>query len=88
MDDIMDTEDLLTVREAAIKIGVSESAVRNATLEGRLVFVRKFGRKLISRDALAEYQERTQPNGVKPLGRPQRRDDMGAVLPPEDQGGI
>lgn len=77
----MDTEDLLTVREAAKRIGVSESAIRNATLEGRLAFVRKFGRKLIPQDVLAEYQGRTQPEGIKPRGRPRRSGDAGAVSP-------
>jgi len=68
----MDTEHLLTVKEAAERIGVSESAVRNATLEGRLPFVVKFGRKLIEQDALAAYQARTQRDGIKPRGRPSK----------------
>jgi len=67
-------ETLLTVREAAARIGVSESAIRNATLEGRLPFVVKFGRKLIEQDVLAAYQLRTQPDGVKPSGgRPRKQ---------------
>ena len=66
----MDTEKLLTVQEAASEIGVSQSAIRNATLQGRLPFVAKFGRKLIERDALAAYQRRTQPGGIKAKGRP------------------
>lgn len=71
----MDTDHLLTVREAAKKISVSESAIRNATLEGRLTFVMKFGRKLIPVEALAEYEARTQPEGIKPRGRPRRSGD-------------
>ncbi len=68
----MDTNPLLTIREAAEKIGVSQSAIRNATLQGRLSFVVKFGRKLIEQDALTAYQERTQPKGVKLRGRPRK----------------
>jgi len=75
----MNTETLLTVREAAAKIGVSESAIRNATLQGRLPFVVKFGRKLIEQDALADYQGRTQPEGVKPRGRPRKRGEPNAA---------
>ena len=74
----MDTEALFTVREAAGKIGVSESAIRNATLEGRLPFVVKFGRKLIEQDALAAYKARTQPRGVKSRGRPY---ETGGAIP-------
>jgi excisionase family DNA binding protein len=69
----METENLLTMDEAAAKIGVSLSAIRNATQEGRLPFVRAFGRKLVTVQALAEYQARTQVDGVPPKGRPPRR---------------
>ena len=68
----METDNLLTIEEAAAKIGVTVSAIRNATLEDRLPFVRLFGRKLITAEALAEYQARTQVNGVPPRGRPKR----------------
>ena len=66
----METENLLTMEDAAAKIGVTVSAIRNATLEGRLPFVRLFGRKLIEAEALAEYKARTQVDGVPPRGRP------------------
>ena len=81
----MDTEKLMTMNEAAAQIGVSLSAIRNATQEGRLPFVNAFGRKLIERAALAEYQARTQIDGVPPRGRPARRpagDLLPADLPP------
>lgn len=68
----MDTESLMTIREAAEKIGVSENAIRNATLDSRLPFIVKFGRKLITLEALDEYKIRTQPEGVKLRGRPRR----------------
>lgn len=76
----MDTDALLTVHEAAEKIGVSDSAIRNATLDGRLPFVVKFGRKLIERDALIEYQRRTQPDGQKSKGRPRAAEPVTSQL--------
>ena len=62
--------DYFTVQEAAVNLGVSEAAVRNATLQGRLPYVRKYGRKLISPSDLQLYKERTQPQGIKSVGRP------------------
>ena len=66
----MDNEMLYTVRETAAKIGVTESAIRNATLQGRLAFIVRYGRKLISEADLQDYQRRTQPEGKKTSGRP------------------
>lgn len=80
----MDTETLLTVQEAALRIGVSESAIRNAMLQGRLPFVAMFGRKLIEQEALSTYQRRTQPGGAKARGRPPKGDGT-ATLPPFKQ---
>ena len=77
----MDTEKLFTVQEAAIRIGVSQSAIRNATLQGRLPFLMKFGRKLIEQEALAAYQLRTQPDGIKPRGRPLKAVQESPVAP-------
>jgi excisionase family DNA binding protein len=68
----VEEETFLTVQEAARKIGVSQSAIRNATLEGRLPFERRYGRKLIRVEQLLTYQERTQPGGVKRSGRPRK----------------
>ncbi len=82
----MDTETLLTVKEAAQRIGVSESAIRNATLDGRLAYVVKFGRKLIEKGALDEYQVRTQPEGVKLRGRPSRKNDGVNVIHSKSAG--
>lgn len=88
MEVMLDTETYFTVREAAARIGVSESAVRNATLKGRLSFVVKFGRKLIEREALAAYQRRTQPGGVKQRGRPRAIAEAAAAQrPPPEEGG-
>lgn len=66
----MNNEILYTVREAAERIGVTESAIRNATLQGRLAFLVRYGRKLIAEEDLQDYQRRTQPAGKKSSGRP------------------
>lgn len=63
-------EELLTVGEAAAQIAVTESAIRNATIGGRLPFVRKYGRNLIRPVELHAYQIRTQCSGEKLIGRP------------------
>lgn len=75
----MDTENFLTVREAAAALGVSESAVRNAMLEGRLSSAVALGKKVIARADLAAYQQRTQQGGVKPRGRPKKAIDLQEV---------
>ena len=56
-----------------------ESAIRNATLDGRLPFVRKYGRKLITAEELEAYTLRTRPDGVKPKGRPRRTEEEVSV---------
>ena len=66
----MKNDTLYTVQEAAERLGVGETAVRNATNEGRLPFVNKYGRKLIEADALEAYRMRSQPEGAKRTGRP------------------
>lgn len=68
----MESETFVTVREAAVRIGVTEAAIRNATLEGRLAFSVRYGRKLIAIDDLEAYQRRAHPDGAKPKGRPKR----------------
>lgn len=72
----MENETFLTVQEAATSLGVSESAIRNATLEGRLPFVRRYGRKLIDKADLAAYEARTRPDGEKPKGRPKQGQEV------------
>jgi len=67
------TEDYMTVQEAARDLGVTDAAVRAAILKGRLDAVALFGRKLVPRNALASYKSRTQPDGVKPVGRPRKQ---------------
>ncbi len=74
----MEDETLLTVREAAAELGVSESAIRNATLQGRLNFIHKYGRKLISQADLIAYRERAHGDGPIGAGRPRVEKDSGA----------
>lgn len=65
-----------TVQEAARELNVSDSAVRIALLEGRLPFAVMFGRKLIARPDLAAYKQRTQPDGVRRVGRPRKGQEI------------
>jgi excisionase family DNA binding protein len=77
--------DYLTVQDAAAALTVSESAIRNALLDGRLPFVTKYGRKLISRAEVEAYKARTQPGGVKLVkGRPPGSKNKEKVEPPAD----
>ncbi len=68
----MEEEELLTVQEAAQRLGVRDTAVRNAMYQGRLPFVEKYGRKLIKPSHLEAYKQRAHPGGQKPVGRPKR----------------
>lgn len=63
-------DELLMVPQVAIELNVSPPTVYIAMREGRLPFVTKYGKRLISRTALAEYKARTRPTGEKPTGRP------------------
>lgn len=65
-------EDLLTVKEAAAEIGISESSVWQAIREDRLPCSTKWGRKVISRTDALTYKTRTQQDGAKPRGRPRK----------------
>ena len=64
--------ELLTVQEAAAQMGVTEGAIRLALSQSRLAYVEKYGRKLITRADLDAYKARTQPGGVKRVGRPRK----------------
>ncbi len=69
----MESDIYVTVREAANLLGVTESAIRNATLEGRLPSMKRDGRKFISISDLDKYRGRSRPQGKKPTGRPKRQ---------------
>lgn len=68
----MDNETFLTIQEAARALGVSDSAIRNATLQGRLNFTMKYGRKLIAQADLDAYRERAHGSDPIGAGRPRR----------------
>ena len=69
----MDTsQQLMTVPEVALELGVTQTAVRNAVYENRLPSVKMYGKPLIARTDLDAYKQRTQPSGVKKVGRPKR----------------
>ena len=81
----METEDYLTIQEAATELQVSDAAIRAAILEGRLPHVEKYGRKLISRADLDAYRQRTRPSGEKPKGRPRKMEE---AVTPRSKGNI
>ena len=58
-------EELLTVEEAAARIGVTASAIRTAAFQGHLPFVRNQGRILIETSTLTQYLAQLRPNGGK-----------------------
>ena len=57
-------EELLTIQEAAARIGVTATALQHAALHGRLPFVRKYGRSWIEPGALLAYQTRMSAGEV------------------------
>ena len=71
------TEEYLTVQDAAAALGITEVSVRSALNRSRLPFVEKYGRKLITRADLDAYRQRTQPDGVKRVGRPKKPKQAG-----------
>ena len=70
----MEEEELLTVGQCAQRLGVRETAIRNAMYQGRLPFVEKYGKKLVRPADLEAYQARAHPGGEKRAGRPRKRD--------------
>lgn len=68
----MEESHLLTINEAAQMLGVGVCAIYIAIREDRLPFTVKYGRKLVSRQAIEDYRARTRPTGEKPRGRPKK----------------
>lgn len=66
----MNVRDYLTVPEAAGELGVHPETVRLAVKQERLPAVRAFGKLLVARADVEAYKARTQPDGVKRVGRP------------------
>jgi len=68
----METTGWISVKKAAERLGVHPQAIRNAIADGRLVSAKVFDRDVVSEADLEEYRARTQPDGVKPRGRPKK----------------
>lgn len=66
----METEEFLTIPETAQALGLAVSSIHDALYQGRLAFVKMYGRKLITRAEVENYRARTQPTGSKRRGRP------------------
>ena len=65
----------LTTAQAAATLGVTQGAIRRAVTAGRLQAIHVVGRVLITPAAIEEYRIRTQPEGVKKVGRPRKTPD-------------
>lgn len=68
-------DNLLTVQQAAVHLGVTDGAVRLALSQGRLPFIEKYGRKLVTMLDVDTYRQRAQPDGQKRVGRPRKGQD-------------
>jgi excisionase family DNA binding protein len=68
----MEEEKLITVPEAAERLGVTQAAVRNAIHDGRIVSTSLYGKRLIAPSDLEAYRLRSQPEGEKRVGRPRK----------------
>ena len=71
----MNTNDYFTIDKCAEFLDISETAVRVAIAESRLPSTFEFNRRWISKADAADYKARTQPEGVKPKGRPKGASD-------------
>ena len=69
-------DNLLTVQQVASHLGVTDGAIRLALSQGRLPFIEKYGRKLVTKADVDVYRQRAQPNGEKRVGRPRKGQDM------------
>ncbi len=68
-------DNLLTVQQVALHMGVTDGAVRLALSQGRLPFIEKYGRKLVTITDADTYRQRAQPDGQKRVGRPRKGQD-------------
>jgi excisionase family DNA binding protein len=58
---------MLTVQEAAKKLGISRTALYYAMAAGKLKYVEKYGKRLLSEKAIAAYTPRPyRSRGRKP----------------------
>ena len=69
-NDEPESPNFVGMKEASEILGVTEATVRAAIHKGRLPFRTAYGHKVVSREALAEYIARTQPDGLPKRGRP------------------
>ena len=74
----MDEGDFLTVQDVSNFLGIGMVAVRTSIRDGRLPSQRIFGRIVVKREDAQAYKDRTQPDGVKRVGRPKKVRDEGS----------
>ena len=66
----METDELITINEAADILGVKPGSVYTAIRQDRLTCTILYGRKLLKREDVQNYMQATRPTGEKPKGRP------------------
>jgi hypothetical protein len=71
-------EQLLTLQEAAERLGVREVSVRSAVLRGRLPAKVKEGRKVVSVTDLEHYRETTRIGRPKSAKGAKKQDSHGS----------
>ena len=64
------------MQEGAAESGLAETSIRTSVAKGSLRSTVKFERKLIARADLNAYRQRTQPDGVKKVGRPRKGQEV------------
>ena len=70
---MIETDDYMSLREAAEEIGVTPSTLSVSILRGNLEAIKPWGSYLVLRTSAAEYKARTQPDGIPCSGRPRKR---------------
>lgn len=69
---LIETDDYVTLKEAAELLGITTSTLSVQILRGNLAAIKPWGNYLIPRAAVAEYKARTQPCGFPRGGRPRK----------------
>jgi excisionase family DNA binding protein len=68
----MNTDDLLTAEQAAALLGIAPGTVRAVMTKGRIPVVKIYGRRLLRKEDVEAYKERSQPEGKPVTGRPKK----------------
>jgi hypothetical protein len=81
----VETDDYMSVKDAALSLCVSPGALRLAIHEERIPSELVFGRRVIKRSDVEEYRQRTQPDGQPVKHRPKGATDRTPRKPRGEQ---